>query len=264
MSGENHECACGAFFLTRDKLGEHIEEQSLEKCQTHSRVPDDNDQDYDYNADTPTIEVTFGKPCPRIGCPRREKPFPTQQKLRRHFQLPSEFIRHWECNHKNEDRSSAEAVYMQTKYDELDRLVKEQLGKEQSLENKSRKRLWAGEASDVPAVQRVKLVDPNVASTQSPLTVDSTGQAAPTLDRGASVPSTHPITEFAPVSNGGHGTTGVNLIDFASITYSNQVPAPPRSIDAPLLRVFSSSPYFPEFSQNTWGTYGPGHGGNML
>jgi hypothetical protein len=180
------------------------------------------------------------------------------------FDLASEFIRHWESNHRNEDQSSAEAVFMQTKYDELERLVKEQLGKEQSLENERRKRLRVGEASDAPAAQRAKLVDLNVASTKSPLIVDKTGQATPALNQGASIPSMQPTTAFAPLSNDGPGTTGINLNDFASIAYSNQAPAPPRSIDAPLLRVFSSSPYFPEFSQDTWGTYGPGHGGNML
>ncbi|KAI1319115.1 hypothetical protein F5Y16DRAFT_104432 [Xylariaceae sp. FL0255] len=296
MSGMNHECTCGAFFLTREKLDQHVEDQlcqaeyhfsQLEKCRTHSRVPDDEDENHNYTADAPTPEITFGKPCPVRGCSRKGNPFSTQQKLRRHFRihvrfkgedkevctfcfkvfdLPSQFMSHWESNHKNEDQYGKKTVYMRTAYDELENRVQEELAKEQSR-GESRKRAWAGVAAQTQEAQRVKLVNLGTANTGNSLIVDSTSllQATPDLDQGGIVAlSTDSTMAFAPVA---HGTTVSTLDDFASIPtqpiYLNPTPGS-RSIDAPLLRLFSSSPYFTDLSQNTiWEAYETGHGSSI-
>ncbi|KAK9773058.1 hypothetical protein AB5N19_05764 [Seiridium cardinale] len=259
MSGENHECTCDAFFLTREKLNEHIREQSsqadyhlvqLEKSRAHARVSsDDDNEDSDHNLDAATPKITIGKPCPHVGCPRRPTPFTTQQKLRRHFRirkvqpfhsipynelisnvcstdvpckavctfctrtpkvfdLASEFMRHWETNHKREDQTSAEATYMQTKYTDLERLVKEKLAIEQveQINREGRKRICA-EATEAPSSQRVK-----VANTS---TVDDT---APAFDLASTLPlSTQPTTSFMSDLTGEHGATLSSLNNFASI-----------------------------------------------
>jgi len=175
------------------------------------------------------------------------------------FDLASEFMRHWEAGHKDDNRTSPEGIYMQTKYDELERLVQERLSDEQADQSKGRKRIRGEEASGGPESHRAKLTDTS-------LTVDARlVQSAPAFDLGSTVVlPTQSTTAFTLVSNEEHVATITGLHGFASMSYPNAGSDNHTGIDAPLLRVFGSNQYNTGLSEDPWEVYGPGHDSNIL
>ncbi|KAK1657520.1 hypothetical protein BDP55DRAFT_638691 [Colletotrichum godetiae] len=279
MSNNINQCTCSATFSTNEALSNHVAEYrfqesymstQLEKCRAHAIATSDNGNEDDHREQGSCVDKCdkpspMAKICPHEDC-ERTKPFTTGQRLRRHFQqrdfvhpfiikllanvkvqmslakkLASEFMRHVEVNHKQEN--GRKANYMQMTYQELASHVANELdtaNKTASLRSAGKKRSW--DVADMDAApskaRRTKL------NTMSVRGMDHTQHATGVSTFFSSMPL---ATTFNPIQDATGGTLLSSLEDISTQGFHPDLVGQEGQLsgdtyDAPLLQMISSIP----------------------
>ncbi|KPM43723.1 hypothetical protein AK830_g2831 [Neonectria ditissima] len=262
MTNDYNRCACSASFPSVELLADHLAEirsrehyhtTQLEQCQRHSV---DDDSDDEQCAEVPRDPDPKSQNCRFLGCKRTKRP----------FEFASDFIRHFEENHRTE--SGRKAKYMKETFDEVSRRVTSDLYSAKAVfmersilgsKSESKKRTWDEAVMDKEESEAPRGEIYALTTQDSQCHIDATALLSLPMDAG--FPSMTIASEvIEPKGNNELGSSS------AQLTYHNPIRESGGGdpYNARLLQMVSSVPFTGDFTgdfnwaeRGGWG--GPGN-----